>query len=167
MVLLDVIEIHSNKAEVVMQGGNCPEFGADDSSRKTGCKQLIALRWLQDNPKGRTGMNATEGPAAVRLDASGGRFCVTGDVLAALERAAGDSLPMGKDDNKAGHPGLSAPSASSAAGVHLGRAPCFRQRRRLMVWPRCRFTCQVGSCCTGSVAGRWYARVLDGSSKHL
>ena len=71
---------------------------------------------MQDTSKGRTGGDVTEGPAAVRLEASGGRFCVTGEVLAALERAAGDSLPMGRDENKAGHSGLPPPSASSSAG---------------------------------------------------
>ena len=71
---------------------------------------------MQETGKGRTAADATEGPAAVRLDSAGARFCVTGDVLSALERAAGDSLPMGRDVNKAGAAGLAGSSASSSAG---------------------------------------------------
>ena len=76
--------------------------------------------FVQEAAKLRPGVDATEGPAAVRLDVVGGRFCVTGDVLAALERAAGDSLPMGRDDSK-GHSSLPPSTASTAAGV----VPCL------------------------------------------
>ncbi|KAK9819464.1 hypothetical protein WJX74_009144 [Apatococcus lobatus] len=93
---------------LVMDALFCGCKAIEEASRQQGLADT-------DTAKGRGAGDATEGPAAVRLDASRARFCVTGDVLSALERAAGDSLPMGRDVNKASAAGLSGSSASSSA----------------------------------------------------